>query len=89
MSQNSTSQEKVRRGVPEIVLAEGKSDDDLVGICSKMIERTGNVIVSRLDDSQISRLDEKFRDGYETRTVPTCQINRDQNKELSQIEDGR
>jgi len=54
-----------RRGVPEIVLAEGKSMDDLVSICTTMIEKNGKVIVSRLDDSQISRLDEMFRDGYE------------------------
>ena len=56
---------EVRRGVPEIVLAEGKSNDDLVSICARMIEKTGRVIVSRLDDSQLSRLDVKFRDGYE------------------------
>jgi NCAIR mutase (PurE)-related protein len=55
-----------RRGVPEIVLAEGKSMDDLVSICTAMIEKSGKVIVSRLDDSQISRLDETFRDGYES-----------------------
>ncbi len=54
-----------RRGVPEIVLAEGKSMDDLVSICTTMIEKNGKVIVSRLDDSQISRLDEMFQDGYE------------------------
>lgn len=56
---------EVRRGVPEIVLAEGKSMDDLVSICTRMIEKNGRVIVSRLDDSQMSHLDEVFRDGYE------------------------
>lgn len=56
---------EVRRGVPEIVLAEGKSMDDLVSICTRMIEKSGRVIVSRLDDSQMSHLDEMFRDGYE------------------------
>ena len=56
---------EIRRGVPEIVLAEGKSIDDLIDICTRMIDGNGRVIVSRLDDSQLSRLDEKFRDGYE------------------------
>jgi len=56
---------EIRRGVPEIVLAEGKSIDDLINICTRMIDGNGRVIVSRLDDSQLSRLDEKFRDGYE------------------------
>jgi pyridinium-3,5-biscarboxylic acid mononucleotide synthase len=56
---------EVRRGVPEIVLAEGKSTDDLVSICTRMIERTGRVVVSRLDDSQFEILDSKFNDSYE------------------------
>ena len=56
---------ETRRGVPEIVLAEGKSTDDLVSICTRMIEKTGRVIVSRLNETQLSRLDVKFRDGYE------------------------
>jgi NCAIR mutase (PurE)-related protein len=56
---------ETRRGVPEIVLAEGKSINDLITICAGMIERNGKVIVSRLDDSQISILDKRFRDGYE------------------------
>jgi NCAIR mutase (PurE)-related protein len=56
---------EVRRGVPEIVLAEGKSTDDLVSICTRMIEKNGRVIISRLDNAQLSRLDEEFRDGYD------------------------
>ena len=59
------SSREVRRGVPEIVLAEGKSNDDLVRICATMLGRTGRVIVSRLDDSQFSSLESKFGDGYE------------------------
>lgn len=58
---------QVRRGVPEIVLAEGKSGDDLVSICKHMLDRTGRVIVSRLEDSQLSRLDETFQREYEKR----------------------
>jgi len=56
---------EVRRGVPEIVLAEGKSIDDLVSICTRMIEKNGRVIVSRLNDSQHSLLNQTFQDGYE------------------------
>ncbi len=57
---------EVRRGIPEIILAEGKSTEDLLSICTRMIEKNGRVIVSRLDDSQLSLLDQSFRDGYET-----------------------
>jgi NCAIR mutase (PurE)-related protein len=56
---------EARRGVPEIVLGEGKSSDDLISICTRMIEKNGRVITSRLDDSQLSRLNEKFGDMYE------------------------
>jgi NCAIR mutase (PurE)-related protein len=57
---------EVRRGVPEIVLAEGKSIDDLISICTRMIEKNGRVIVSRLDDSQLSRLNQAFQDDHES-----------------------
>jgi NCAIR mutase (PurE)-related protein len=51
---------EIRRGVPEIVLAEGKLNDDLLRICSRMIDSTGRVIVSRLNDSQLAQLEERF-----------------------------
>lgn len=50
----------VRRGVPEIILAEGKSDEDLIEICSHMLEKSGRVIVSRVSDEQETRLKEQF-----------------------------
>jgi NCAIR mutase (PurE)-related protein len=56
---------EVRRGVPEIILAEGKSRDDLVSICTRMIERNGRAIVSRLDESQFSLIAEKFQGRYD------------------------
>ncbi len=36
-----------RRGVPEIILAEGKDVDELLEICLKTIEKTDRIIVSR------------------------------------------
>jgi len=51
---------ETRRGVPEIVLAEGKSIDDLGSICTRMIEKNGRVIISRFDELQLSKLKEKF-----------------------------
>jgi len=47
---------ETRRGVPEITLAEGKSRDDLVKICTRMFDKTGRAIVSRLDQSPSSAL---------------------------------
>ena len=49
-----------RRGVPEIILAEGKSEDDLAAICSSMLEHNHRTIVSRVSDSQLSMLRRNF-----------------------------
>ena len=38
-----------RKGIPEIILAEGKSTSDLVEISLKMLEENGRVIISRCD----------------------------------------
>jgi NCAIR mutase (PurE)-related protein len=45
-----------RKGIPEIILAEGKATADLVGISLKMLAETGRVIVSRCNDKQISAI---------------------------------
>lgn len=49
-----------RRGVPEIVLAEDKADEDLMVICASMLEQTGRAIVSRVNDLQLEKLKNKF-----------------------------
>ena len=61
---------ETRRGVPEIVLAEGKLTDDLLKICSRMIEKNGRVIVSRVDQSQFACLEDNFGDGHEIVRFP-------------------
>jgi NCAIR mutase (PurE)-related protein len=38
-----------RKGIPEIVLAEGKTTSDLVGISLKILAENGRVIISRCD----------------------------------------
>jgi hypothetical protein len=51
-----------RRRVPEMVFAEGKSIDDLLRICNTMLEATGHVIITRLNEPQLSDLERKFSD---------------------------
>jgi hypothetical protein len=51
---------ELRRGVPEIVLAEGKTTDDLISICTRMLEKNGRAIVSRVNDEQLRRLKDAF-----------------------------
>ena len=56
---------KKRRGVPEIVLAEGKSEDDVVEIARGVYKRTGAVIVSRVSPSLAQKLKKLGRCSYE------------------------
>ncbi len=58
-----------RRSVPEIVFAEGKSKEDLDAICKTMLEKTGRIIVTRLDNQQIDELQTKFH-AYDTQVSP-------------------
>ena len=53
---------EIRRNVPEIIFAEGKDEADLVAICSKMLEKNGRAIVSRLSNVQLDLLTKKFKD---------------------------
>jgi len=49
-----------RRNVPEIIFAEGKSNEDLLAICKAMLERNGRVIATRLNEKQIDDLQTKL-----------------------------
>jgi NCAIR mutase (PurE)-related protein len=59
----------IRRGVPEIVLAEGKSTEDLTAICTRMLEANGRVIVSRINDEQLTHLHKTFTDYHFEKSV--------------------
>jgi len=52
---------ELRRGIPEIILAEGKSLEELSEIVFRSIETAGRVIVSRLDGEIMDKLAEKAR----------------------------
>ena len=58
----------LRRGVPEIVFAEGKDPELLREIVERVVERSGRVIVSRLGDEHVGVLREVARRrGYSLR----------------------
>ncbi|HEX9037777.1 MAG TPA: nickel pincer cofactor biosynthesis protein LarB [Ktedonobacterales bacterium] len=54
-----------RKGIPEIVLAESKRDEELVAIARIFIERAGHVIISRAREEQITLL---------RAALPDCEI---------------
>lgn len=45
-----------RKGIPEVVLASGKTDEQLVAVVRGFLERSGRAIVSRLRPASIERL---------------------------------
>jgi hypothetical protein len=47
---------EIRKGIPEIVLAEGKTTDDLAKIALEVLERKGRVIISRASSGHIKIL---------------------------------
>jgi len=50
-----------RRGIPEIILAEGKTPGDAVEIASKLVESSGRAILSRINDDHIKAVQKKFQ----------------------------
>lgn len=49
-----------RAGIPEVVLAQGKSDAQLTRICEELLERAGRALVTRLEPGRAERLAERF-----------------------------
>ncbi len=54
-----------RKGIPEIVLAEGKATSDVIEISFRMLARTGRVIISRCGKEQIAEMSEAFHKDYD------------------------
>ncbi len=53
-----------RKGVPEVVFAPGKTDEQLIHICGEMLERSGSCIVSSLGRDQRTALKDRFGDRF-------------------------
>lgn len=51
----------VRKGIPEIVLAEGKSIEEIKEIAIRILKRIGRVILTRLDNEQVKLLQKIFQ----------------------------
>lgn len=49
---------EIRKGIPEIILADGKATGDLVRISLKMLSKNGRVMISHCNKEQISTLSE-------------------------------
>ncbi|MEM1546256.1 MAG: nickel pincer cofactor biosynthesis protein LarB [Candidatus Methanomethylicia archaeon] len=55
---------EARRGIPEVIYAEGKTIDDLIKITRRVLENHGRVIISRVNNEQAKVLEELFNAEY-------------------------
>ena len=65
---------ELRRGIPEIVLAEGKSNNDLVKIVKDVLKDVARVIVSRLTHEQMAILRDALGEGFEVRVNEKARV---------------
>ena len=54
---------QLRRGFPEVVLSEGKSDDELHRILGSLYDRHQNILFTRIDSKRASQLVEQYPGG--------------------------
>jgi len=53
----------LRQGIPEVVLGESKTADQLATIVGRMVEHGGNILVTRLSEEKAGRLSDHHPDG--------------------------
>ncbi|MFX0096149.1 MAG: nickel pincer cofactor biosynthesis protein LarB [Candidatus Hodarchaeota archaeon] len=53
---------EIRTGIPEIILAEGKTPDDVVRITSKLLQERKRVVISRCSKNHIRGIKKEFQD---------------------------
>ena len=64
-----------RTGVPEAVLAEGKSDEDLLKIIRANIDAVGRVLVTRVSSDQMKKMEAAFPDQIQkSRSQTICVV---------------
>ncbi|MEA3558560.1 MAG: nickel pincer cofactor biosynthesis protein LarB [Candidatus Thermoplasmatota archaeon] len=63
-SHNIDTGREQRTGVPEVVHAEGKETEHLISIIGDFLDRTGRVLVSRLESSIWNEMEKELRANY-------------------------
>jgi pyridinium-3,5-biscarboxylic acid mononucleotide synthase len=65
---------EARKGLPEVVLAEGKVASDVAKISRAMLRRTGRAIISRSDDSQVKAIRAVIGSGSKVEYFPRSRM---------------
>ena len=65
---------EIRKGLPEIVLAEGKIATDVANIAKEMLRKTGRAIISRLDDTHLKAVKSSLGKGSKIDYFPRSRM---------------
>ncbi len=65
---------EIRKGIPEVILAEGKEAGDVVKIARAMVEGTGRAIISRTNKKSVLLLRSQIRNGARVTYSPRSGI---------------
>ena len=65
---------EIRKGLPEIILAEGKEPGDVAKIARAMVEQTGRAIISRANRAHLKAVRSRIRDGYRLEFMPRSRM---------------
>jgi len=80
---------ETRKGIPEIILGEGKSDEEIIEISRAMTSLTGRAIISRLKKEQVTKLCEfAKREGLQFKAYERAGIVIIKNKDYKDIKTG-
>ncbi len=65
---------EIRKGLPEIILAEGKGPTDVASIAEAMVRRTGRAIISRADRRCLGAVRRRVRDNSRIEFMPKSRL---------------
>ncbi len=73
----------LRQGVPEVILGEGKTGDQIVGIARELARTGQNVLVTRIDDAKASALVRELPGVRHNAMARTCSLEQKPTPSLS------
>jgi len=79
---------EVRKGIPEVILAEGKAPHDVVEICQVMLENCGRVIVSRCKQEHLEAIQDLSKKEVDLQINKTAHIAIIRNKDYTNPKKG-
>ena len=65
---------EIRKGLPEVVLAEGKLASDVANITKEMLRKTGRAIISRLDEDHLKAVKSSISKGSKIDYFPRSRM---------------